>query len=75
MITTRITTSDRGDFTETTEGAQPSSIEMSRTAKGLWQPSIKIYAGSSPEEMTAALNEIKRLTDMVEAMYEGKLTT
>ena len=64
-----------GSYVETVEGAQPSSIEMSRTAKGLWQPSIKVYSGSSPEEMSAALAEIKRLTADLEATYGDRLTT
>ena len=70
METTERTVRADGSFTEVTT-TTPCSVEVTRSAKGLYQWSIKLYA--DPETMIQAANEIKRVDALLRTQYAGEL--
>jgi hypothetical protein len=74
MIVTTRRADIEGNITEITTDT-PSSVEVTRSAKGTYQFSVKIYCGTEPRDIAFAANEAHRITTMLEMLYEGRLSS
>jgi hypothetical protein len=62
LKTTRAPTAVGSGYLEVTEGATPSSLEVSMNARGLYQYTVKLYIGEpTVEALEAALATVQQL--------------